>query len=48
MTKVRFVCRKCGHRFTAEVCEKGEAEERHVPSGPVRCPQCRSTAVEEA
>jgi predicted Zn-ribbon and HTH transcriptional regulator len=48
MTEVRFVCRKCGHRFVARVFEKGEAEEKRLPVGPARCPRCSSYAVERA
>ena len=26
--KVRFICKKYGHKFTAEILEEGEAEEK--------------------
>jgi transposase-like protein len=46
MIQVRFVCRNCGYQFVAKIFEKGEAEEKRVPTSSVRCPQCKSTAVE--
>ena len=46
MTVVRFICKNCGERFTAQVFEKGEAEEKRVATSPVQCPKCGSTAVE--
>lgn len=46
MIKVRFICRNCGHSFTAEIFEKGEAEEKRASTGPVRCEHCNSTALE--
>jgi DNA-directed RNA polymerase subunit RPC12/RpoP len=46
VVKVRFICRKCGCKFTADVLEKGEAEEKRVPTSPVRCPECGGTSVE--
>ena len=47
MKKQRFICKNCGCRFEKEVFEEGEAEEKRVPTGPVRCPQCKSTNVKE-
>jgi DNA-directed RNA polymerase subunit RPC12/RpoP len=47
MIKVKFICRDCGHRFVAEIFEPGEKEEKKLPSGPVRCPQCKGTLVEK-
>lgn len=47
MTKVRFICRTCGHTFVAEIFEDGEAEEKRLRGGPVRCPKCRNTSVEK-
>jgi DNA-directed RNA polymerase subunit RPC12/RpoP len=45
MITVRFVCKNCGERFTTQIFEKGEAEEKRVPTGPTRCPKCGSTDV---
>jgi len=47
MTTVRFICKNFGESFTAQVFEKGEAEEKRVPTSPVQCLKCRSTAIEE-
>jgi DNA-directed RNA polymerase subunit RPC12/RpoP len=47
MVKRRFRCLRCGCKFEKEVFEPGEAEEKRRPSGPVRCPECKDTAVEE-
>jgi len=46
MVKRQFVCKKCGHRFTAEVFEKGEAEAKRIKAAPLSCPRCSSTQVE--
>lgn len=46
MIKRQFICKNCGHKFIAEVLEKGEAEEKGLIAGPVRCPKCNSTSVE--
>jgi len=48
MIEVEFICRNCGAKFKARIYEKGEAQEKRAPTGPVRCPnpKCRSTAVE--
>jgi len=48
MREVRFICRKCGERFTKNILEEGEAEDKELPYGPVRCPKCGSTEVERA
>jgi DNA-directed RNA polymerase subunit RPC12/RpoP len=40
MIKRRFVCDRCGRAFEVQVFEPGEAEEKKVPTQPVRCPQC--------
>ena len=45
MIKVRYICRNCGNKFTTETFEKGEAEEKRLPTAPIRCPKCRSTNV---
>ncbi len=45
MIKQRFKCRKCGCIFEKEVFEPGEAENRRLPAGPVRCPECKSTDI---
>ena len=45
MVAVRFICKNCGERFTAQVFEKGEAEEKRLTTSPVQCPRCRSTAA---
>ena len=47
MVRKRFRCLNCGHRFEAEVFEKGEADGRRLPSGPVHCPSCNRTDVEQ-
>ena len=47
MKKVKLICRKCGHKFTYEILEEGEAEEKRLNTSPVRCPQCRSTEIEQ-
>jgi DNA-directed RNA polymerase subunit RPC12/RpoP len=41
MRKIRFICRKCGHKFEADVFEEGEAAEKKRPTAPIRCPKCR-------
>lgn len=46
MIKRRFVCKNCGCEFEEEVLEKGEAEEKGIPTGPVRCPRCGKTNLE--
>lgn len=46
MHKVRLICRKCGLKFTAEVLDEDEAEDRRRRSSPVRCPHCNSTEIE--
>lgn len=46
MVKRRFVCKDCGCKFEKEVFERGEAEEKRIPTGPVRCVRCGSTNVE--
>lgn len=45
MVKKRYRCRNCGHQFQAEVFERGEAEAKRLPSGPVHCPNCNRTDV---
>ena len=47
MKKSRFICKRCGHKFEVEVFEPGEAKEKRMPSGPVRCPECGSGEVEK-
>ena len=46
MIKQRFRCRRCGRKFDIEVFEPGEAESKGLPSGPVRCPECKSTDID--
>lgn len=46
MEKRRFHCRRCDHKFEKYVLEPGEAEDKNLPSGAVRCPECGSTDVE--
>jgi len=46
VNKVRFICRNCGHRFSADIVEEGEAEEKRLRTSPVRCPECGRTSVE--
>ena len=41
MKKVRYVCKKCGYRFVAEVLEPGEAEEKRLSTRPVLCERCK-------
>ena len=40
MRKIRLICKKCGHKFTAEVLEPGEKKEKRITSHPIRCPEC--------
>lgn len=40
MIRRKCICKKCGHKFEIDVFEPGEAEEKRMPSGPVRCPKC--------
>lgn len=47
MVTKRFRCRNCGHCFAAEVFERGEAEARQLPGGPVHCPNCNRTDVDQ-
>jgi DNA-directed RNA polymerase subunit RPC12/RpoP len=47
MVKRQFICKNCGHKFYAEILEKGEAEEKGLRGAPVRCPQCKSTNVDK-
>ncbi len=42
-----FRCLNCGNKFEAEIFEKGEAESKRLPSGPVHCPACNRTDVED-
>jgi len=44
MIKKQMICRRCGKRFTAEVLEPGEAEEKRVTSRAVTCPECGGPA----
>jgi len=46
MIRINFICRKCGDKFSALIFEKGEAEAKKVPTGPVRCPKCGNDHVE--
>ena len=46
MIRRRFRCRRCGCKFETEVLEPGEVEEKRLPSGPVTCPECKSTDIE--
>lgn len=46
MKKQRFICRDCGCKFVVEVLEEGEAEERRLPTSPIRCKDCGSNAIE--
>lgn len=46
MVEVTFICRNCGQKFVARIFEKGEAEEKGAPTGPVRCRNCQSQNVE--
>ena len=49
MVKKRFRCLNRGHKFEAEVFERGETVAKQQPSGPVRCPRCnRTDSAEEA
>ncbi|WHZ25330.1 MAG: hypothetical protein OJF51_000125 [Nitrospira sp.] len=40
MVKASYFCRRCGAKFSIDVFEEGEAEEKRIPSGPVRCKDC--------
>ncbi len=46
MIKAWFQCVKCTHKFEEEILEPGEAERERVPVGPVRCPRCKTDAVQ--
>jgi len=46
MVKRRFRCLRCGCKFEKEVFEPGEAEDKKLGSGPVTCPECKSTQTE--
>jgi predicted Zn-ribbon and HTH transcriptional regulator len=46
MVTRQFICKNCGHKFTAEVFEKEEAEKKGLMAAPLRCPRCNSTSVE--
>ena len=43
MVAKRYQCLNCGHRFEAEVFEKGEAEAKRARTQPVHCPKCNRT-----
>ena len=47
MMKKRFRCLNCGQQFEADVFEKGEAMAKRQSAGPVHCPHCNRTDVEE-
>jgi DNA-directed RNA polymerase subunit RPC12/RpoP len=40
MVRKKFICKRCGTKFEEEVLEKGEAEERRLPTRPLVCPKC--------
>jgi len=40
MVKARFICKNCGYKFEVEIFEEGKAEEKRLPSSPVRCKKC--------
>jgi len=40
MIKRRFACTQCRREFIVEVFEEGEAQEKRIPTFPVRCPYC--------
>lgn len=40
MNKLRFICKRCGHKCEAEVFELGEAEEKKMLTREIRCPKC--------
>lgn len=40
MIEATFACERCGKRFRTRVFEPGEAEDKRVPSAPLRCPEC--------
>ena len=46
MRERKFRCKNCGKIFIVQVFEEGEAEEKGLPSSPVRCPRCKSSEVE--
>ena len=46
MITVKFICKNCGESFSAQVLEKGEAEEKRLPTSPVQCPKCHSITIE--
>lgn len=45
MRNQRYMCRNCGCEFEEKIFEKGEAKEKGIPTGPVRCKRCKSTRV---
>lgn len=46
MIRANFICKRCGHKFTMEIFEKGEQEEKRLSGSPVKCPNCGSSSVE--
>lgn len=48
MIRVRFICKRCGHKFETDVFEPGEAKEKRLPSSPIRCPKCRGEVDKRA
>ena len=46
MKKIGYICRQCGEKFTADILEPGEAEEKRIRPARVSCPLCGSKAVE--
>ena len=43
MKKVRYVCKRCGHRFEVEILEREEIEEKKIRTVQVSCPKCHWT-----
>lgn len=46
MKKQKYVCKDCGCEFIIEIFEQGEAEEKRLPTSPVRCKRCSSGNLE--
>ena len=41
MVKRKFICKNYNYKFEIEIFEEGEAEEKKVPTRPIRCKKMR-------